>query len=67
MDSAILWRKIAEFVLIQVLTHSETDRIILRLYILDNWLPKGPGIGGIAHFAESKPVNAMTLFKFSRP
>jgi len=22
---------------------------------------------GIAHFAESKPVNAMTLFKFSRP
>jgi hypothetical protein len=24
-------------------------------------------VEGIAHFAESKPVNAMTLFKFSRP
>jgi hypothetical protein len=22
---------------------------------------------GIAHFAEGKPVNAMTLFEFSRP
>jgi len=44
---------------LEIIEHIDRDQEYLAL--------ARRGGTGIAHFAESKPVNAMTLFEFSRP
>jgi len=46
----------------------EQHRLVMRDLDLDpTQRARIPREFGIAHFAESKPVNAMTFFKFLRP